>query len=68
MSMMNELNSELAMAFLSRARMDEKFDQQKMLAILSQIRTTLSPLSKADRREKITNVRMIEERAISGSH
>lgn len=68
MSMVNELNSELAMAFLSRARIDEKFDRQKMLAILSQIRTTLNPLSKADRREKITNVRKIEERTVSGSH
>lgn len=68
MSMVNELNSELAMAFLSRAQTDEQFDQQRILALLSQIRTTLSPLSKADRREKIFNVRKTEERMASGSH
>lgn len=68
MSMVNELNSELAMAFLSRAKSDEQFDRQKILTLLNQIRTTLNPLSKADRREKITNVRKIEERAVSGNH
>ncbi|MEP6924886.1 MAG: hypothetical protein ABI954_10510 [Pyrinomonadaceae bacterium] len=68
MSMVNELNSELAMAFLSRAKMDEKFDQQKIMAILSQIYTTLRPLSNADRREKLTAIRKAEERAAVGNH
>lgn len=68
MSMVNELNSELAMAFLRRAKTDEKFDRQKLTAILSQIQITLRQLSKVDRREKITEVRKIEERAVAGNH
>ena len=68
MSMVNELNSELAMVFLSRAQTDAKFDRKELPAILRQIYLTLRPLSNADRREKITGIPKIEERAAAGNH
>lgn len=68
MSMVNELNSELAMAFASRIKTDDKFDRQKMLAMLRQIHLTLRPLSKADRREKLTRVIKTEECGAANSH
>ena len=68
MSMINELNSELAMAFLRRAQTDAKFDREKLPAFLRQIDLTLQPLSKAERREKWANIRKIEERTAAANH
>ncbi len=66
--MVNELNSELAMAFLRRAQADAKFDKKELPAILRQIDLTLQPLSKAERRDKWINVHKIEERTAVANH
>lgn len=61
--MVNELNSELAMAVIKRIEAGgSKHDRQTMLTLLRQINTTLRPLSKVDRREKLGAVKKIEER------
>ncbi len=68
MSMVNELNSELAMAFLRRAQTDAKFDREKLPAILRQINLTLRPLSKANRNDEKVDIRKVEERIAAASH
>lgn len=62
MSMVNELNSELAMAVVKKIETGGKYDRQTMLTILRQINTTLRPLAKIDRREKLRDVNKSEER------
>lgn len=53
MSIVNELNSELAMAVVNRLKSGDAEDKKALLALLRQVHTTLRPLSKADRREKM---------------
>jgi hypothetical protein len=68
MSMVNELNSELAITFLRRAETDAKFDREKLPAILRQINLTLRPLSKADRSDQKVSIRKAEERTAVANH
>lgn len=68
MSMVNELNSELAMAMVNRIKTDKNFNPQTMLAMLRQINLTLRPLSKADRREKIVAPDKSAERGAANRH
>lgn len=49
--MVNELNSEMAMAIVNRMRSNESTDRQAMLTILQQVHTTLRSLSKTNRLE-----------------
>ncbi len=70
MSMIHELNSELAVEIIKRMKSGEDVDQQALLTMLRQIQATLRPLSKADRQTKVFEdaaARKPEERgAISG--
>jgi hypothetical protein len=63
--MVNELNSELAMAVVKKIEAGGKYDRQMMLTILRQINTTLRPLAKIDRREKLGNFKKSEERSVT---
>lgn len=71
MSMIHELNSELAVELIRRMKAGEDVDRQAMLTMLRQIQATLRPLSKADRQTKVFDhaaARKPEERAGSDGH
>lgn len=67
--MVNELNSEMAMAIVNRMKSNEGTDRLAMLAVLRQVQTTLRSLSKADRLEKPEAIHISNGRTVTaGTH
>lgn len=66
--MVNELNSEMAMAIVNRMKSNDGSDRQAMLAMLRQVQTTLRSLSNNDRLKKTEAFIKSTGRSAGGAH